>query len=63
MLMPRGKLVFAMCHDLRPSQMDNVDLVKFINLKFQNSIILPHGKSQLGHVDQFKSIKYGRLRI
>ncbi len=30
---------------------------------FQNSIIMPHGKNQLGHVDQFKTIKYGLLKL
>jgi hypothetical protein len=36
--------------------MDDVDLFYFIYLFF--SIIIPLGKSQLGHVDQFKTIKY-----
>jgi hypothetical protein len=43
--------------------MDDVDLFYFIYLFFQNSIIMPLGKSQLGHMDQFKTIKYGLLRV
>jgi hypothetical protein len=35
---------------LKPSKMDGVDLIDFINfIFFQNSFIMPHDKSQLGH--------------
>jgi hypothetical protein len=36
--------------------MDDVDLIYFNQKKNQNSIIMPCDKSQLGHIDQFKTI-------
>jgi hypothetical protein len=50
----------ATCQDLRPSNPKWMMQIYFIFtiLFFQNSIIMPRGKNQLGNMDQFKTIDY-----
>ncbi len=45
------KFYCTTCHNLKPSMVDDGDLISYCKIHFcQNLIITPHNTSQLGHV-------------